>query len=145
MAKIKKNIQEKGLDCTVLSRLYSTVDKEDREHKKKVNKIFAFTKKCEREASKILAEIKKQQKLEEKMEGLYLEVFEFVEDEMPKIYRAMNGEEILSYGTDFGKNYHNLIEKRNEIISQMNGTIKLNGIKITQEVPEINIIKVGEV
>lgn len=142
MAKISRNIQEQPLDCTALSRLYSTIDKEDRESSKKLDKIFAFVNKCENEANEILKEIKRQQKLEEDMKGLYLEVYNFAEEEMPRIFRAMNGNEVLSYGSDFGKNYHELVLKRKELMMKNGGTIKING-QIINQTPEITIIEVG--
>ena len=142
MAKIAKNIKEQQLDCTMLSRLYSTVDKEDREINKKLNKIFAFTNKCLEEAKEIQAQIREEERKKEMMQGLYLEVYNFAEEEMPRIYRAMNGEEVISYGSDFGKNFHQLVLKRKELMMKNGGQIKING-QVIDQVPEIGIIEVG--
>ena len=142
MAKIAKNIKENTLDCTMLSRLYSTVDKEDRENSRKLRKIFAFSNKCLEEAKEIQAQIRDKQRKEDAMQGLYIEIYNFAEEEMPRIFKAMYKDEILSFGTNFGKNYHQLILKRKELMMKNGGQIKING-QVINQIPEIGIIEVG--
>ena len=112
------------------------------EENKKLRKIFAFVNECENEVNEILAEIRKKERIDESMQGLYIEVYNFAEEEMPKLYRAMYKNETLSFGTDFGKNFHQLVLKRKELMMKNGGTIKING-EIIENVPEINIIEVG--
>lgn len=138
MAKLKKNIKEERLNCRYLSKLYSTIEKEERKNNQELEKISSFVKECENEVKEKLKIIKETEKKEKILEGLYLEVFNFTESKK-KVYRAMYGDQMISFGTNFGKNYHKLIEKRNEIIRNR-GIIKVNGTKIKQEVPEINIV-----
>ena len=66
----------------------------------------------------------------------------FAEEEMPRIFKAMYKDEILSFGTNFGKNYHQLILKRKELMMKNGGQIKING-QVINQIPEIGIIEVG--
>jgi len=140
MAKIKKGIQEKHLNVKNLYNRYSSICKEDRETKKQIREAFKFIDECEREVAQKLKEIREAKRLEAKLEGLYVEVFEFSENSK-RVFRAMNADEMLAYGTDFGKIYHVLLDEQKKIASKRS-SIKINGTLVKQEVPEINIIYV---
>jgi hypothetical protein len=143
MAKIRQNRQEKGLDVKSLYNMYSTFSREDRETSRKLANIYRFTNKCLEEMKEIQAQMRADQRKKEALEGLYLEIYEFIEEETPRIYRACFKDEVLSFGTDFGKNYHALLMKRKELMNNCGGKIKINGIEVKQAIPEINIITVG--
>lgn len=143
MAKIRQNRQEKGLDVESLYNMYSTFSREDRETSRKLANIYRFTNKCLEEMKEIQAQMRAEARREDALQGLYLEVYEFIEEEMPRVYRACYKDQVLSSGTDFGKNYHNLLMKRKELMNNCGGRIKINGIEIKQAIPEINIITVG--
>ena len=145
MAKLK-NYNERSINCNELMEKYSdipTFEKvEEDDFSKKFKEIIKFSNKCLKEAKEIQAEIRNKQRKEEAMQGLYLEIYNFAEEEMPRIYKAMYKDEVLSFGTDFGKNYHELVQKRREVVMENPGKIKLNG-EIIANIPEINIIEVG--
>lgn len=146
MAKLK-NYNERSINCNELMEKYSDIPTfenkvEEDDFSKKFKEIIKFSNKCLEEAKEIQAEIRDKKRKEEAMEGLYLEVYNFAEEEMPRIYKAMYKDEVLSFGTDFGKNYHKLVQKRREVVMENPGKIKLNGEIITN-IPEINIIEVG--
>ena len=143
MAKIRQNRQEKGLDVESLYNMYSTFSREDRETSRKLANIYRFTNKCLAEMKEIQAQMRADQRKKEALEGLYLEIYEFIEEETPRIYRACFKDEVLSFGTDFGKNYHTLLMKRKELMNNCGGKIKINGVEVKQAIPEINIITVG--
>ena len=143
MSKIRKNTQEKALNVDNLYRMYSSFSKEDRETSQKLQNIFKFTNECLEEVKQIQAQMRANQRREEALEGLYLEIYEFIEEETPRIYRACFKDEVLSYGTDFGKNYHALLMKRKELMNNCGGKIKINGVEVKQAIPEINIITVS--
>ena len=140
MAKIKKGIQERHLNVQNLYYRYSSICKEDRETKKELQKAFKFIDECEREVAQKLKEIREAKRLSQQLEGLYVEIFEFSENSK-RVFRAMNQDKMLAYGTDFGKIYHVLLNEQKKIASQRS-SIKINGTLVKQEVPEINIIYV---
>lgn len=146
MAKLK-NYNERSINCNELMERYSDIPTfenkmEEDGFDKKMREIIKFSNKCLKEAQEIQAKIRAQKRKEEAMEGLYLEIYNFAEEQMPRIYKAMYKDEVLSFGTDFGKNYHKLVQKRKEVVMENPGKIKLNGEIITN-IPEINIIEVG--
>lgn len=146
MAKLK-NYNERSINCNELMEKYSDIPTfenkvEEDDFSKKFKEIIKFSNKCLKEAKEIQAQIRDKQRKEEAMQGLYLEIYNFAEEEMPRIYKAMYKDEVLSFGTDFGKNYHELVQKRKEVVMENPGKIKLNGEIITN-IPEINIIEVG--
>ena len=146
MAKLK-NYNERSINCNELMEKYSDIPTfenkvEEDDFSKKFKAIIKFSNKCLKEAKEIQAEIRDKKKKEEAMEGLYLEIYNFTEEQMPRIYKAMYKDEVLSFGTDFGKNYHELVQKRREVVMENPGKIKLNG-EIIANIPEINIIEVG--
>lgn len=145
MAKLK-DYNERTFNCNKLMKKYSdipTFEKvEEDDFETKMREIIRFSNKCLEEAQKIKAQIRKEARKEDAIQGLYLEIYEFIEEEMPRVYRACYKDQVLSSGTDFGKNYHKLIQKRKELVMENPGKIKLNG-KIITNIPEINIIEVG--
>lgn len=146
MAKLK-NYNERSINCNELMQKYSNIPTfenkvEEDDFSKKFEEIIKFSNKCLKEAKEIQTKIRAQKRKEEAMEGLYLEVYNFAEEEMPRIYKAMYKDKVLSFGTDFGKNYHKLVQKRKEVVMENPGKIKLNG-EIIANIPEINIIEVG--
>lgn len=145
MAKLK-NYNGRSINCNELMEKYSdipTFEKvEEDGFETKMREIIKFSNKCLKEAQEIQAKIRDKQRKEEAMQGLYLEIYNFAEEEMPRIYKAMYKDEVLSFGTDFGKNYHKLVQKRREVVMENPGKIKLNG-EIVTNIPEINIIEVG--
>lgn len=143
MSKMRKNTQEKGLDVERLYNMYSTFSREDRETSQKLKRIYKFTNECLKEMKEIQTQMREEARKEDALQGLYLEIYEFIEKETPKIYRACFKDEVLSFGTDFGKNYHNLLMKRKELMNNYGGKIKINGVEVKQAIPEINIITVG--
>ena len=146
MAKINYN-ERNYINCNQLMAKYSDITTfenkvEEDDFSKKFKEIIKFSNECLKESKNIQKNIREQQRKEEAMQGLYLEIYNFTEEQMPRIYRAMYKDEVLSFGTNFGKNYHKLVQKRKEVVIENPGKIKLNG-EIIKNIPEINIIEVG--
>lgn len=146
MAKLK-NYNERNINCNELMEKYSDIPTfenkvEEDDFSKKFKEIIKFSNKCLKEAKEIQAQMRTEARREDALQGLYLEIYEFIEEEMPRVYRACYKNQVLSSGTDFGKNYHKLVQKRRQIVMENPGKIKLNG-KIIENIPEINIITVG--
>ena len=128
-----------SFNANKLSKKYSTYYQELEEQKKQNEKIFAFIAKCVKEVKEIQQKKRKKERRNKVIKGLYIEIYNFVEEESERVYRGRNGNETLCYGTDFGKVYHQMIQEKKELSKNI-PILKINGIK--PEIPEIHLIEV---
>ena len=127
-----------SFNANKLSKKYSTYYQELEQQKKENKKIFAFVNKCVAEVKVLQKEKREQERKNKIVKGLYIEIYNFVENEK-RVYRGRNGNETLCYGTDFGKVYHQMIQEKKELSKNI-PILRINGVK--PEIPEIHLVEV---
>lgn len=122
-----------------LTQKYSTYYQELEAQKKENQKIFAFVAQCVKEVKELQQKQREQERRNKVIEGLYIEIYNFVEEESERVYRGRNGNQTLCYGTDFGKVYHQMIQEKKELSKNI-PILRINGVK--PEIPEIHLIEI---